>query len=1218
MRAADKHLTPSELESLLFAATDSNVAVDNVTSQEAQQHLDRCDVCTAMAKKYANADSMLRNAAWRNKPLSGPPGDNCPPEEIWSRVAAEAIYDAAASQYISHAAQCDWCGRLLRESMEDLSEDMTAEEQAEFDKLPSAGTAWQHELAKKLAAGNRVTAAPATVRKTPARTKERFVWWPRIAFSTASFAVVVAAGWLVWHRFNPDPNKLLAQAYTEHRTMELRIAGAEYGAVRVERGGGSRDLPASFHKAEEIIISESARHIEDPDWLQIQARAALLEWDYDRAYGMLYKALQLKPDDPALLQDDAIALYERAKKGGKQSTSDYGQAANNLGKILKKNPDDPVALFNRSIIYEELRLPSQAVADCEHYLQIDSTGPWADEVRTRLKRLQKLTKTHADALAQPLADPVMFAGLANDPATIAQLDERIEDYQNLAVTKWLPNAFSPQIEPAQRAQISAALKLLGELLHAHHGDQWLNDLLASANDSPAFVSALVSLRESVIESVAGDAAGAYEEAGKAARLFTVAQNLAGTARSQGEQIYALRNSQNGNVCLSEAKSLSKKLAGRSYPWIQGRLDIDMASCFLMVGEFDRARAHISIVEKTSRSEGYPTLELRSIGIAAAIETDEGNLVEAWARDQYGLSKYWRKDFSPARRAQQFYDDLTYLAENTNQLNLAVAFAQESVRMISLSGDRKLEALARQHLAKIALRDGSLVLAAEQLAKSSDMLGALPHPEGLRSDRLYAQIGLADIELQQGRLDQADKRLSSLRGEVGAIASFTVPRAFYITYGQLLVRQQKISEAETEYRQAIEIADASLEKLESPSKRYFWTQENSGLYRSLVELELKKGNAPAALAIWEWYRAALFGQPSLPSRSLQAFLTSDGLRPLILSLRNQTVVSYFLRPEGLEIWLFDERGIESKFVALNPAHLAKLVSDFSEMCADRESSLDHLKSKGRDLYELLLGPVEDQLALGRVIVVEPDEVIGDLPFTALVTRDGRYFGEVYSSVLSSGVANERGLRPAAPLSKNAHALVVASTANFVGADTSLTPINVVDEAKKVAELFPNSKLLQDQNASIQDMEDSLPKAESVHFIGHAISTVNQEGLVMLAKRSELDTKLWGADEVREDLFLHSKLVVLSACSTGKNYRGRREIHGQLVRSLLLAGVPNIVGSRWNIDSNMTTHFMDLFYAALTSGKSVPLSIQSAEAGLRSDQKTRHPYFWAAFAVFGRAY
>jgi CHAT domain-containing protein/tetratricopeptide (TPR) repeat protein len=1232
MRPAGSHLTPQEVDLLLFGSADPRDSdTDDASAREAQQHFSECAVCQSVAEKYRKADEMLRALEWKNKGSRSQSGSreqrspDCPADDdVWLSWTAGLLTDEEAAGYVAHAAACNRCAPLLREAMEDMAQDATAEEREALAKLPSASPGWQRAMAQKMAASGSAV-VPLVEVETPARNKEPkskekagFPWWP-MAWAGSGLAVVLVAV-LVGVRLTrePDVNQLLARVFTEQRTSELRMPGAAYGPLRVELGNGRRDLPPSFYTAQGIIKTELAKHPEDPSWLQAQGRAHLLEGDYEKAIKDLDSALIVRPNDPGLLLDKATALFQRAEQLGPEARIDYGEAAEDLGEVLKKIPNDPVALFNRAIVYEKMQAYDQAIEDLNRYLNIDPAGSWSDEARDRLRRLKDLVKKHEDALALPLADPATFVRLASDQTGLVQIEERIEDYQDLAILKWLPEAFATTSQLKSANQEYGALKALGKILATRHRDEWLNDLLAEPANSATLASALGLLRTAVMESAAGDAVGAEAESVKAAELFAAAGNRPGMARAEAERVHALRDRQEGDSCLAEAKFLAKKIESKRYQWIRTRLDIDRCSCSLMVGDFDSSQTYARLALRNADRHAYPVLRLRGIGINAAVATDEGDLVSAWAQDQLGLSAYWDNRFSPPRRAQQFYDDLSYPAENTNQIALAESLAQESVHMISLAGDRKLEALTRRHLAELAIRNGDLTLAAQELAKSRDLLTALTHSDELRSDRVYADILLAEIELLQDDLAGAGERLDSLRSQVSDVTSFTVRRAFYKTHAELLARQGRISEAEESYRQAVAIADASLAQVTSSAARMHWMQENSGLYRSLAELELKKDDPRAALTVWEWYRSALAGGSSQSADSLKSFLESGSLGKLISNLRDQTVISYALLTDGVEIWVLDNRGLQSRFVALNPTQLTNLATHFSEMCADPASNLASLRASGQNLYQALLAPVEGLLDPGRVIVVEPDEAIGDLPFQALVAHDGRYLGELRLVVLSFGMVIEQHLRPAGTLSRGARAVVVGSTVNFVGSHTVFDQmIHAADKATEVARLFPHATLLTGQTATVEDMEPQLAGAELFHYVGHAMSSVRQEGLIMLPRRGAVNAEVWAAKSLSSGSLGRLNLAVLSACSTGKNFRGRRETHGELVRALLLAGVPSIVGSRWDVDAYETGRLMDAFYTALISGETVSSSMQAAESALRSQQETRHPYYWAAFGVFGRA-
>jgi CHAT domain-containing protein len=73
---------------------------------------------------------------------------------------------------------------------------------------------------------------------------------------------------------------------------------------------------------------------------------------------------------------------------------------------------------------------------------------------------------------------------------------------------------------------------------------------------------------------------------------------------------------------------------------------------------------------------------------------------------------------------------------------------------------------------------------------------------------------------------------------------------------------------------------------------------------------------------------------------------------------------------------------------------------------------------------------------------------------------------------------------------------------------------------------------------------------------------------------------------------------------------------LVRGFLRAGVPQVIASRWNVDSAATAAFMDEFYSELLAGGSLAGVLTGAAGKIRSNPDMSHPYYWAAFTGFGR--
>ena len=64
-----------------------------------------------------------------------------------------------------------------------------------------------------------------------------------------------------------------------------------------------------------------------------------------------------------------------------------------------------------------------------------------------------------------------------------------------------------------------------------------------------------------------------------------------------------------------------------------------------------------------------------------------------------------------------------------------------------------------------------------------------------------------------------------------------------------------------------------------------------------------------------------------------------------------------------------------------------------------------------------------------------------------------------------------------------------------------------------------------------------------------------------------------------------------------------------------GVPQVVASKWPIDSAVSSSLMKKFYRHLLEGEQVDTALKDAERDVRSAPETSHPYYWAAFSTFG---
>jgi hypothetical protein len=72
---------------------------------------------------------------------------------------------------------------------------------------------------------------------------------------------------------------------------------------------------------------------------------------------------------------------------------------------------------------------------------------------------------------------------------------------------------------------------------------------------------------------------------------------------------------------------------------------------------------------------------------------------------------------------------------------------------------------------------------------------------------------------------------------------------------------------------------------------------------------------------------------------------------------------------------------------------------------------------------------------------------------------------------------------------------------------------------------------------------------------------------------------------------------------------------LSSAFLNAGVPCVIASLWPVADAATVHLMDHFYRRLATGSTVAAALADAQAQVRLDPATGHPFWWAGFVVVG---
>jgi CHAT domain-containing protein len=1138
---------------------------------------------------------------------------DCPESALWREIAAGVTPPKQALAHIHHASRCDHCGPLLRVAVAevaDLQKPTTEAEGTQIALLASKEPEWQREIAERLAGATRGT--PSLV-----------PWWkawasiPRLALAGAALVAVVAgASWiLIRAQDSASAGQLLARAYTERRTLEVRLGGAAYAPLRVQRGpeASFADRTPSLLKAEALIASQLPSHPSDSSWLQAKGRADLLEGKYDAAVESLRRALELSPDSSELMVDLASAYFQRAQT--EDSPQDYGTAFEYQSKVLAQHPDDPVALFNRAIVSEHQFLYHQALDDWDRYLRVDPRSQWAGEARDAAERVRTKLKAHDASQAAPLLSPAQIAASADDSTLSSIVDARIEEYLSDAVRSWLQQAY-PDREAADPAA-QQALFFLAELTIQQHNDRWLSDLLLGSS-APNFPHAVAALARAVQANDAGEYSMTNVQASQSERLFRASGNVAGSLRAQFEQIFAAQLTRRSEACRQQATAALAQSEKYPYSWLQIQLGLEKGDCSGLMGNLGADTSAARDAMERARQSGYGAVYLRALGFVAGDQLETGNAPEGWRLVSGGLNRYWSGQF-PAMRGYNIYAELAYLADAAVHPHLEMACWREGAALIESDEDLLLRAMAHWSMAEAATAARLPKVAQQQYADAARLFAAAPHTEASRSYGLENEVRAARLEARQGQPDNGIARLTSIQDRVRGLSNNYLLQMFYSTLGELQLRRHREAEAEQALRPAMVLAERSLATLRSEAERTNWSKDATPVYLALSEAELVQGRSQEALETYEWYLGApqRGAADSRPQRSLTSPLMPDPsqLASRLPTLAKETVLAYAELPDGLAIWVFDDRGVHARWIPEPTEDLKGLAARFQNLSSDPKSELSALRRDARSLYAALIAPVDLWLTPERRLVIEADGWLSRIPFEVLLDSNDHYLMERAPIVHSLGRDSDARLRNDGPISADLPALVVGSTASSQA--EGLVPLpDVAREADAVASQFRSAQVLKGGEATLAAVKNKLPSAAIFHFAGHSLSTPDRGGLLLEnGDAPGASLSLLDADTLRRLSLRSMRLAVLSACSTESGSGGSGGF-SSIAEALLRAGVPHVVASRWAVDSVEARGFVNDLYHNVLSGQPVSDAVRLTSQKMLVNPRTSHPYYWSAFATYGR--
>ena len=1019
-----------------------------------------------------------------------------------------------------------------------------------------------------------------------------------------------------------------------------------WAGTRVERAPtGNR---RRFWKRAQSWSASLERSPQDERWLELRARADVLEERYDSAIDVLDRLMEQGPVTAELLTDAANAYYQRGLVTG--SEVDRSTALDDLARADKLAPTDPVVLFNEAIVMEDRGQMMNAVEVWNRYITIERDGQWREEGKRKLGALEQTLnrlKSHESRVRQMLATPEAMDALAKDAKALAAIDEELSAYKlDRILLPAFPQGKSPApgLEQARGSPCPAScvsarrlLRAIGHSLEIQHHDSWLSDLLPPEIDllpsgsAEAFDDGLRFLAKAMQDDVQDTPKEGAQLALAAEDAFRRSERTAGNSpqikaaehvaelRSTVEHLFALQLQVNFDDCRAEAGELRRKpdapRDGQRYPWIAGQAEVIEKVCDDTPETRSAGRSLVEAAQRTAESDRYVLLKARAVTMIAGELGDYGDEEGVDRLLLPVLRELYAGDSTPLR-IELVDMELGYAELASPRPQAAKLTLIETLGWLQLTGLHVRNAQTRMLIAQAELRAGEVAEAEEEvrLANAERSLTAMGKLQGANMSE--GAIMLASGMLERRDLSGAARYLDVASTYFANSSDIFLERRLAMNRGQLELALGHPDRSKSLLESAIRLSEGSDIRREDRTTSAEFGEKDHDAYAELAASWLAEGRAPVnVLALWERFR--------LRSRGLAITHCKDGALdcelPRLLAeqhrLGGSVVIGQIVLLDRVLIYRMDNESVRWNEQRVARQRLLDQAQRLGLAVSSPYTSTETASILGASLTTTLLPGLHGNLPGNGSLLLEPDPMLANLCWPVLPTAAGPLglaypLAEVRSILIP---ASQSGLQSTTGVMRGERALVVGAS---VAAEGEPPLPEALNEARHVDQLLHAPEMLLGARATAARVGADLGSATIFHFAGHAVQTANGTEL-LLAATSPGDTRPWV-----DGTFLHQhppracRLAVLSACSTGTQEASWNHPLQSIVETLGALGVPEVVATRWQIDSGASVPFIDAFYGGIAKGNTVAMALTSARRVQFESSQYRNPYYWGAYYATGR--
>lgn len=1024
------------------------------------------------------------------------------------------------------------------------------------------------------------------------------------------------------------------------RTFEPRLVGTrEYRPCQVVRPEANEIVPKTVCGAPPATTRDAC-----DDVINTRQEAARMLATRPPCIDHAIRALQrYTQTDPLAASDLAAAHYVRAQR--EDRPLDLLRALGSAEQAMATARDEPAARFNYALIQQALGFTEEAIAAWERFLELDRSSEWAEEARSHQGRLLHLRTLDASQRWEKHRAALPGMLRSGDRSAVARL---IQPFPRSAWTY-----FEEEVLPAWAEEPSGQhpreARLYAEELSRLTQDRYALDAVAAIERGGSDLRQGHRVHREAIRANRARKPEAEELFRRAASLLERGGSPARLSAEIGHAIWLAILEPARAYELTQA---TEERAGR-YPHLVTQVRANRAYFLYLQNQHVEAltqyEAALARFAELGDAESVGSLHSSTLGLYRILgQTDLASRAAFLGRN------YAIRLPDPQRR-NRYLGEAALFALELGYGAVARSYQNASVRALENelgAATRSDVAESLRHNLAIALRSRAGILAKLDRfdLATEDLEWAIqygPPPE----------IEDPTFRALQARIEEVRAIALRPRDPEGAVQAFTAAIELagqdeYSTFRANLFAQRagalrdlgRDADAEPDLHEALRLVREEeagmLEKRQPGNAEEIWTSYFSRFdetYQVLIRHLVDDDRPEEAFASAEQARAyepmdllLRFGVVARDFRDQLGPAQTLSLARIQQHLPQGTfLVEYAVLDDRTYAWIIGPDTFVLRELPARRSDVARWSEELQDSVHRRDPVLFEttLNAAHEGLIAQILTEIRRRSAGPLRLVIIPDGAMHGLPFAALRNgASGPYLiQEASISIAPSAsfyvhsVLRDREL----PRSPHPSALLFGNPDLDPGLAKAhlLEPLRGAErEITRIGQDYaPRATVRMGSDATMEEFLRLAAQNDVVHVAAHGL--VNERmpfrSSLVLARTVHSDGLMDAETLLRRLKTDRTRLMVFSACSSAGGLPVGSQGVAPLVRPILSAGVPGVIGTLWDIDDATSAELMVSFHRHYRQGDAA-IALQRAQVEMLTEKPGIAPAMtWAPFQVIGHA-